>query len=104
MRRAVGTRGGWEDGGPTVGTVGWDETSRCDCGRPGWRRAHVYPLYLCVSAALRDPIFILRRGFLRKGAKQGSQSHMTDSVGPATHPTVSHVEPIRLSFRGLLLT
>ena len=32
MRRAVGTRGGWEDGGPTVGTVGWDETSRCDGG------------------------------------------------------------------------
>ena len=36
MRRAVGTRGGWEDGGPTVGTVGWDETSRCDGG--GWLR------------------------------------------------------------------
>jgi len=31
-RRAVGTRGGLEDGGPTVGTVGWDETSRCDGG------------------------------------------------------------------------
>ena len=30
MRRAVGTRGGLEDGGPTVGTVGWDEASRCD--------------------------------------------------------------------------
>ena len=28
MRRAVGMRGGLEDGGPTVGTVGWDETSR----------------------------------------------------------------------------
>ena len=33
MRRAVGTRGGLEGGGPTVGTVGWDETSRCDGGR-----------------------------------------------------------------------
>ena len=32
MRRAVGTRDGLEDGGPTVGTVGWDETSRCDGG------------------------------------------------------------------------
>ena len=32
MRRAVGTRGGGDSGSPTVGTVGWDETSRCDGG------------------------------------------------------------------------
>ena len=40
MRRAVGTRGGLEDGGPTVGTVGWDEASRCD----GWRLRRGYRL------------------------------------------------------------
>ena len=32
MKRAVGTRVCMGDGGPTVGTVGRDETSRCDEG------------------------------------------------------------------------
>ena len=30
VRRSVGTRGVWESAIPTVGTVGWDEASRCD--------------------------------------------------------------------------
>ena len=38
MRRAVGTRGGLEDGCPTVGAVGWDKASRCDAGGGRVRR------------------------------------------------------------------
>ena len=45
MRRAVGTRGGLEDGGPTVGTVGWDEASRCD-GRGGCAAVMGYLLWV----------------------------------------------------------